>query len=163
MQLQPSAAQLLEFFRAKVPLATAMGVEVVEATAARVHLRFPLGPNINHHGTAFGGSLSAAGILAGWSLLHVALTAQQISAATVVAESRTRYRAPIRASFDAVTDAPMQSQWDEFLDMLGRWGRSRLDLRTELRANGESLPAAVHEGVYVATLPSVPGAQGTEI
>jgi thioesterase domain-containing protein len=147
-----SVSQLLEFFRAKVPLATAMAVEVLEATPARVHLRFPLAPNINHHGTAFGGSLSAAGILAGWSLLHVGLSAQGVRAATVVAESRTRYLAPIAAAFDAVAQAPPRPRWEEFLDMLGRWGRAKLELRTELLPRGESRPAALHEGVYVAIL-----------
>ena len=148
----PSAAQLLEFFRAKVPLATAMGVEVVEAKPAMVHLRFPLAPNINHHGTAFGGSLSAAGILAGWSLLHVRLGAENVRASTVVADSRTRYLAPIAEYFDAVAQAPARPRWDEFLDMLGRWGRAKLELRTELLPRGESRPAALHEGVYVAIL-----------
>ena len=147
-----SSEQLLEFFRAKVPLAGAMGVQVIEASPARVHLRFPLAPNINHHGTAFGGSLSAAGILAGWSLLHVGLAAQEVRAATVVAESRTRYLAPIAAGFDAVAEAPPPPQWEDFLDMLRRWGRARLELRTELLAHGESKPAAVHEGIYVASL-----------
>ena len=129
-----------------------MGVDVIEASPTGVHLRFPLAPNINHHGTAFGGSLAAAGILAGWSLLHVRLGAEQIQAATVVADSRTRYLAPITVGFDAIAEAPPSEQWEEFLDMLRRWGRARLELRTELVPSGGSKPAAVHEGTYVATM-----------
>lgn len=143
--------QLQDFFCAKVPLAPAMGVEVIEATPARIRLRFPLGPNLNHHGTAFGGSLSAAGILAGWSLLHVGLAAEGIKAATVVAESTTRYLTPIAAQFEALAEAPPRQAWEEFLDMLARWGRARLQIRTEMRAAGVTGPAAaVHEGVYAA-------------
>lgn len=151
MQRLQTTHQLQEFFAAKVPLAPAMGVQVIEATAARIRLRFPLGPNLNHHGTAFGGSLSAAGILAGWSLLHVGLAAEQIKAATVVAESTTRYLAPIAAEFEALAEAPQRQAWEEFLDMLKRWGRARLEIRTEMRPVGASGPAAaVHEGVYAA-------------
>lgn len=146
-----SADQLQDFFAAKVPLAPAMGVQVLEAAQQRIRLRFPLPPNLNHHGTAFGGSLSAAGILAGWSLLHVGLAAEGIKAASVVAESCTRYLAPIAQDFEAVAEAPPRETWEEFLDMLKRWGRARLEIRTEIRPVGASGPAAaVHEGIYAA-------------
>ena len=51
---------LQAFLLAHVPLAGAMGVRVVEAGEAGVRLALPLAPNLNHHGTAFGGSVSAA-------------------------------------------------------------------------------------------------------
>lgn len=144
---------LQQFFHAHVPLALAMGVEVREAAIGGVRLHFPLAPNLNHHGTAFGGSLSAAGILAGWSLLHVCLSAAGQHAGTVVADSRTRFVSPVEASFDAIALAPAAEQWEQFLDMLSRWGRARLELRTEIRPAGaadRSGAAVVHQGIYVA-------------
>lgn len=128
-----------------------MNVEVIEASGDGVRLRFPLEANVNHHGTAFGGSLSAAGILAGWSLLQVRLVAQGLEAATVVAESRTRYAAPIQSAFEALALAPSPEKWLDFLDMLARWGRGKLELRTEIRPCGTKEVAAVHDGIYVAT------------
>ena len=127
-----------------------MGVVVVEASPDRVRLRFPLGPNLNHHGTAFGGSLSAAGILAGWALLHTRLMAEGIEASTVVADSRTRYLSPVAGDFEALAVAPTQVQWEQFVDMLRRWGRARLVLQTEIRDAGRTTPATIHEGIYVA-------------
>ena len=158
----PKPPSLQQFFRTHVPLALAMGVEVVEAAPACVRLRFPMAPNLNHHGTAFGGSISAAGILAGWSLMHVGLVAAEVdAAATVVADSRTRYRRPIdAAAFEARSVAPAPAEWRQFLDMLDRWGRARLSIRTEVREAGDAddrEPAAVHDGVYVAIRESTAG------
>jgi thioesterase domain-containing protein len=150
-----SPESLQRFFEAKVPPAVAMGVRVLESTPQRVRLAFPLSPNLNHHNTAFGGSLSAAGILAGWALLHVRLAAEGIEAATVVAESRTRYLAPVEGDFEAEALAPAEEPWAAFLDALGRWDRSRLAIATTIRpAGGASGPAVVHDGIYVAIRPA---------
>lgn len=128
-----------------------MGVRVLESTPDRVRLAFPLLPNLNHHNTAFGGSLSAAGILAGWALLHVRLAAEGIEAATVVAESRTRYLRPVEGDFEAQALAPPPEQWEAFCDALTRWDRSRLSIATTIRpAEGKADPAVVHDGIYVA-------------
>ncbi len=134
-----------------------MGVNVVEATAARVCLRFPLTPNLNHHGTAFGGSLSAAGILSGWAMLQLRLEAEGITASTVVADSRTRYLAPIDQDFEAEAIAPPPDQWAAFLDALERWGRARIVLQTQIRPAGTTaVPAVIHEGIFVAIRPQSP-------
>ena len=146
-----SPESLQQFFEARVPPAVAMGVRVVEATPQRVRLAFPLSPNLNHHNTAFGGSLSAAGILAGWALLHVRLAAEGIEAATVVAESRTRYLSPVAGDFEAEALPPAAEQWAAFLDALGRWDRSRLSIATTIRpSRAPAEPAVVHDGIYVA-------------
>ena len=50
-----------------------MAVSVKAVTTDTVILAAPLEPNINHKHTVFGGSASALGILAAWSLLHVRL------------------------------------------------------------------------------------------
>jgi thioesterase domain-containing protein len=146
----PPFQSLQQFFEAKVPLAVAMGVRVAEASPQRIRLAFPLGPNLNHHNTAFGGSLSAAGILAGWALLHVRLAAERIEAATVVAESRTRYLAPVNGDFEAEALAPAAAEWEAFCDALSRWDRSRLSIATTIRPTGAAAAVVVHDGVYVA-------------
>ena len=144
-------AALAAFFAQHLPLAGAMRVAVVEATPLRVALRFPLEPNLNHHGTAFGGSLAAAGILAGWSLLHLRLRdAGETEAAVVVGDSRTRFRRPVEREFVAAASLADGEVWDGFLRDLRTGGRGRLEVRTLLTAAGEPRPAAVHEGLFVA-------------
>ena len=144
-------AALSAFFRQHLPLAGAMGVRVRQATAARVVLHFPLEPNLNHHGTAFGGSLSAAGILAGWSLLHLRLRdAGEATAGVVVGDSRTRFRRPVAGSFSAVASLADEATWGVFLEGYHSAGRGRLLIKTLLTADGQARPAAVHEGLFVA-------------
>ena len=147
----PDPGRLAAFFAEHLPLAGAMGVVVNEATPLRVTLGFPLEPNLNHHGTAFGGSLAAAGILAGWSLLHLRLRdAGEADAGVVVGDSRTRFRRPISGDFTAVAEVAAGASWDDFLAELRASGRGRLAVRTLLLAPGDARPAAVHKGLFVA-------------
>lgn len=60
-------ADLQAYLHRQIPLSAAMQVSVVSATLDSVVLSAPLAPNINHKYTAFGGSVSALGILAAWS------------------------------------------------------------------------------------------------
>ena len=64
---------LERYLHEQIPLSSAMQVSVESATSESVVLAAPLAPNTNHKLTAFGGSVSALGILAAWSLLHVRL------------------------------------------------------------------------------------------
>lgn len=94
-----------ELLYRQVPLLRHTGLEVTELGRDAVQLRAPLSANGNHHGTAFGGSLSMLGIVAGWLLAYVGQDATQRTANIVIADSHTRYLAPLRA--DLVIDA----QW----------------------------------------------------
>lgn len=62
---------LEKYLHEHIPLSKAMQVSVIEAGQNKVILSAPLAPNINHVGTAFGGSESTVAILAAWSLPHV--------------------------------------------------------------------------------------------
>lgn len=49
-----------------IPIIAAMGVEIIEAEANTVAARLPSGPNVNHFGTTYAGSLfTAAEVLGG--------------------------------------------------------------------------------------------------
>ena len=81
------ADRLTAYLHEHIPLTAAMGVRVLEARPERVRLRAPLGPNLNHRATAFGGSLSGLGILAGWCVMHVRLRPELPEARLVIARS----------------------------------------------------------------------------
>ena len=61
---RPGPAALEAFLHEKIPLTRAMGLRVAESSAARLVLEAPLAANVNHLGTAFGGSLHALPTLA---------------------------------------------------------------------------------------------------
>lgn len=63
---QPDLAETTANVHAVVPILGAMGLEVLEAAPGRAAARIPAGPNVNHFGVAYAGSLfSVAEMLGG--------------------------------------------------------------------------------------------------
>ena len=77
-------AALEQYLHRQIPLSAAMRVTVRGATLESVILAAPLEPNLNHKSTAFGGSLSALGILAAWSLVHLRLLEEGVKCEIVI-------------------------------------------------------------------------------
>ena len=145
------APALTDYLSLHLPLTSAMEVSVRSATEKRVELDVPLVPNLNHEQTAFGGSISACGILAGWGLLWVMTQQRDPQPRLVIANSSTKYIRPIAANFEVVCDAPAETLLRQFDDNLAALGKAKLNLRSELYCEGKI--AAVHDGVYVAMRP----------
>ena len=131
-----------------IPLSAAMGTRVVVATPESVVLTAPLAPNVNHRATAFGGSVAALAMLAGWTLLDARLQETEIRAHTVVQASDMHFLAPAKASLEARAFPPEDQAWRRFLTTLERWGRARLRLRVEVHSNGERV--ATLDAAYVS-------------
>ena len=85
-----------------IPLSAAMGIRVRSLGPEGVRLWLPLGPNINHRQTAFGGSIGSAGILAAWTLVHVRLAAAGLSPRIVIQRAVTDFQRPVAADFEAL-------------------------------------------------------------
>ncbi|RYG68370.1 thioesterase, partial [bacterium] len=68
-----------------------MDIHVEVASPARILLSAPLPPNLNHRGTAFGGSISSLAILAGWSWLWVMLRERAVLPELVIQTAKTDY------------------------------------------------------------------------
>ncbi|HTB22883.1 MAG TPA: YiiD C-terminal domain-containing protein [bacterium] len=120
-----------------IPLTLALGLEVAEASPRLVRLSFPLGPNRNHQHTAFGGSLYAAVVLAGWGLLWCALNSEGADADVIIAASRERFVKPVGAAFSAECRAP-QDALAGALRTLRRRGMARVDLESGILCGGEA-------------------------
>ena len=82
-----------EFLHNQIPLARAMGVRVESYDSEQLTLSAPLAANHNHLGTAFGGSLAALALLAGYSLLWLELGDR--AAHIVISESAFKFRRPV--------------------------------------------------------------------
>jgi thioesterase domain-containing protein len=130
-----------------------MGARVVRATGAEVVLAAPLPPNLNHRDTAFGGSVAALAILAGWTLVDLRLHDAGIHARTVIQSSRVDYVEPVEDVFEARATPPREPAWRRLFVGLERWGRGRIRLGVEVRSGG--LTAATMEGAYVALMEEV--------
>jgi thioesterase domain-containing protein len=102
-----------------------MAVEVRSSTAEGVELFAPLAPNINHRDTVFGGSASAAAILAAWSALYVRMRTEQRAGRIVIRLDRMSCERPIPGDFTAKSAPPDAAAWARALATLGR-GRGEI-------------------------------------
>ena len=111
-------------------------------------LRAPLAPNINHRETVFGGSASALALLAGWSLLHVRLSALGLEHRLVIQRNTMDYERPIAGDFTARAILAQPQRWPQFLDTLTRRGRARIVVEALLEHAGAV--AGSFSGEFVA-------------
>jgi thioesterase domain-containing protein len=147
-----TADVLQSYLHEHIPLSAAMGATVVRSGPGGVRLGAPLEPNLNHRATAFGGSVAALAILAGWALVHLRLRSEGVEARTVVQRSDIRYVHAIEGAFEARAAPPGQGDWRRFRTLLDRWGRGRIRIRVEVWWGGA--PAAVLDADYVSLVPS---------
>lgn len=143
-----SAAELERYLHERIPLARAMEVAVAGVSDSGVELAAPLAPNSNHRGTLFGGSASAAAMLAAWALLKVRLHAAGIAAMLVIQENDMRYDLPVTGNFRARSTLASPEGWDRFVDTLARRQRARITVNAALEQEGRT--AARFSGRFVA-------------
>lgn len=139
--------ELGPYLHAHIPISRQIGVRVLAAAEDEVRLLAPLEPNLNHRQTAFGGSLSALAILAGWSILWIRLRDRAPGQRIVIHSSEMSYIAPVEHDFVASCGGIEVAPWRRFQHTLASRGRARMRLRAEVTANG--LVAATFEGRYV--------------
>lgn len=138
---------LNRYLHTQIPLSVHMGMEVVLLEPARLQVRLPLAPNVNPHGTVFGGALAALGLAAGWMLLHVALVRAGGTVQLVGKQGDCSFLAPATGTCiaEARCSDPDLAQW---MSRLREQGRARQEVETIIRV-GE-IDVARHRGVYSA-------------
>jgi thioesterase domain-containing protein len=144
--LDKLCAELYSTWHAEIPLAAAMGVEVVTFAGDELTVRAPLAPNTNVHGTAFAGSLFSICVLTCWGRVWLALRKRGLAGQIVVADSQIKYRKAVtseilcRCTFD---DRAEHAN----LGKLATSGRAVLQLTCTI--DGLDAPAVTFEGKYV--------------
>lgn len=144
----PPLAALQEVWAARMPLTTAMGIAAVPGDAALLSVRLPFGPNRNHKGTVFAGSLSALATVTGWSALWLMARDAGLNPHIVLQDANIRYLRPARGDTVAACPVPDEATRERLLDVYRRRGRVRTTLTVSIRDEpGEEV--AVFEGRYV--------------
>ena len=152
---EPSLGALAERIRAQMPATRALQFSLLPGEAESLVATAPLGPNANHRGTAFGGSLSMLATVAGWAMAHRLLRERGHKAEVVIQRSRADYRAPVREHLCLRCKRPPREERASFFEALRRWGRARLSLScTAAAATEGGEPAFRFEGAYAALAPS---------
>jgi thioesterase domain-containing protein len=139
------------FLHEKIPLTRAMGLRVAVSNAQRLVLEAPLENNVNHLGTAFGGSLHALPTLACYAGLWTLLREAGIDGHVVVKHSEAFYRQPVTGTLRAVCARPPMTVAQEFIRDLQRHKKARMVLTAVVEgANGK--PAVEFSGSFVAVV-----------
>lgn len=142
-------AVLETYLHDHIPLSRAMDVRVVSCSGEMVELAAPLQPNINVHGTAFGGSVATLGLLAAWSALHLRLQREGLECQLVIHRSQAEYLAPIDGEFTALARID-EALWPAFEHTLERRGKARLNVVAELNFAGRVAGRLSGEFVAIA-------------
>lgn len=143
-----SIETLERYLHEHIPLSRHLGARVLEAGPDSVRLGAPLAPNLNHRQTAFGGSISALAILAGWTWLYARLGGTSFPGRIVIQANSIAYLAPGEGDFEAICRAPDPARWTRFERTLERRHRGRLDLEADVTAGERRI--ATFRGRYVA-------------
>jgi len=143
------AAGLVKYLHAQIPISRAMGMRVLHFDRTRVVLSAPLGPNVNHRQTFFGGSAAALATLAAWALAHERVRKDSgLDAHVVIQRSSMEYLEPAAAEVEAECVAPPDKEWQRLLRSVRRWGKGRIHLAVKLHAEGAVVGS--FEGEFVA-------------
>jgi thioesterase domain-containing protein len=149
-----------------IPLTLALGLTVEEASSGLVRLSFPLEPNRNHQNMAFGGSLYAAAVLAGWSLLWCVLRENRVAGEVIIAASGERFLSPVDAAFTAECSAPAGA-YALALRTLHRRGMARVNAESEILCGGKRCMifggtyGLLEKGAARGRREDIPGGSGT--
>lgn len=136
---------------AELPVTQHLGIVVESENEHGLVLGLPLGPNRNHQGGIFAGSLNAAATLTGWAVLWLALRRTDLEAVVVIQDSTIQYLRPVAEDCQARCDWPDANALERFLETLKRHHRARLSLVVEVVAAGRLV--ASFAGRYVALRP----------
>jgi thioesterase domain-containing protein len=140
------AEKIEELLHRKIPITRAMGVRVEDYDGHRLVLTAPLDANVNHLGTAFGGSLNALALLSGYGLLWLEL--QDSECHIVIRSSSISYDRPVTGEIRAICVRPENEALAQFKRTFDERGKARISLTATIEEQGTT--AVRFQGIFVA-------------
>lgn len=128
--------RLQDLVHEHIPMARAMQARVVALDGRGLHLEAPLEANANHHGTFFGGSAAALGILAGWGMAHLTALEAGLDADVVIQRTAVRYLSPAPGAMCAIARALASDAVERAVAGYRRRGLARLRIPVSLECSG---------------------------
>jgi thioesterase domain-containing protein len=116
----------------EIPITQHFHLSVGAYSEHLLRLDAPLAENVNHAGTAFGGSLSSLLTLAGWSMVWFLLREYQLPGEIIIQDSSCKYKYPVKRDFSAYCYRPDVEELSRFDKTLRLRGKARLELKAEI-------------------------------
>lgn len=132
----------------EVPLTQQMGVKVQSHDGQELTLHADFEPNVNIHGTAFGGSLYSICAVTCWGMLHLKFEQAGLDAHCVLGQAKISYMLPVRGDIQARCRLPQDGSFELFMARLEQGERARIELTAEIIT--EDGPAVSYAGNYLA-------------
>ena len=145
-----TTTELESFLHSQIPITKALAVRVTTADEARVELRASLKPNLNHLGTAFGGSLAAVAILAGYAWIFQALEIRGYKVHVILKSSQTNYLSPVAEDLRAVCLAPAKEDFEKADSIVREEGCGSFASRLDDRNDRWERLAALRESTFLS-------------
>jgi thioesterase domain-containing protein len=130
----------------EVPLTEQMGLRVEAHDENELVLHADFEPNINIHGTAFGGSLYSICAVTCWGMLHLKFEEEGIDAHCVLGQAKIVYLLPVKGDIKARCRLPSDGSMDDFIQKLKNGEKAKIELSAEIFTDDGV--AVVYDGKY---------------
>ncbi|MNT11264.1 putative thioesterase (yiiD_Cterm) [compost metagenome] len=142
---------LAELLKDRIKLYEHLGLEVVELTSLSVRFRVSLEENLNHKGTAFGGSIYAAAVLSAYALVLHGLRERKIATDNIVIQKgEIQYLKPVESDFEVLCQFPSKESADNFYARLTQDARAKEVLTVKVQVAGDT--KAILKGTFVVRM-----------
>lgn len=140
-------AEAQKYIETEIPMTKIMGMEIVELTRESVRIAMPHAPNVNHQGSAFGGSIDSLFFVTSWAYVQLLIENFDPHPRIVGRRGRSTFHKPVKSDFEAKVIIPENSIVETFLKDLTHKGKGRITAKAIVEYEGEI--AAEFEGDFV--------------
>ncbi|MBO9667160.1 MAG: YiiD C-terminal domain-containing protein [Bdellovibrio sp.] len=150
--MEVNSQDLIQILSDNIKLYEHLGIEVQELNSHRAVFKVSLEKNLNHKGTAFGGSLYASGVLSAYALVLAGLKHYKIDTENIViAKGSIEYHRPVETDFEIRCAFKDEAEEKNFYKELQEKKRVRADLHVQILGEGGSLRASL-VGAFVVRM-----------
>ncbi len=130
-----------------IPMTKIMGMKIIELTHESVRVAMPHGPNVNHQGSVFGGSIDSLFFVTSWAYVQLLIEDFEPHPRIVGRRGKSTFHKPVKSDFEAKVLIPDETAVKVFLDDLTQKGKGRITAKAIVEYEGEI--AAEFEGDFV--------------
>ncbi len=140
-------AEAQHYIETNIPITKIMGMKITELNRESVCIAMQHSPNVNHQGSAFGGSIDSLFYVTCWAYVQLLIEDFDPHPRIVGRRGKSTFSKPIKSDFEAKVLIPEVEIVNQFLADLSDKGKGRLTAKAVVEYKGEI--AAEFEGEFV--------------
>lgn len=133
----------------EIPIVKSMGVDFVDFQDHSCTISVPIGPNHNHKGTVFGGSLYSACTSACYGLMYsIQINKQLEEYDLVIGEGSIRYQKPVHSDFQVKAQLS-SDELNLFLEKLKKNGFGKINITAYVFIQNEETHLCEYSATFI--------------